>query len=97
MQQQQEDIEAIDEKVDMTIDTVIGIGDKVIQHDKEIGELETGLEKVEERVDDVEEDLGETKIKVEEIDNKVIIQSCSISCVKRKKLMNLMKVIANYK
>ena len=86
MQQQQEDIEAIDDKVDMTIDTVIGIGDKVIQHDKEIGELETGLEKVEERVDDVEEDLGETKIKVEEIDNKVIIQLCSISCVERKNL-----------
>ena len=30
------------------------------------------MEQLEERVDDVEDDIGETKIKVEEIDNKVI-------------------------
>ena len=71
LQQQQEDIEELDTKVDATIDTVVTIGDKVIEHDKEIGELGEGLERVEERVDDVEEDLGDTKIKVEEIDNKV--------------------------
>ena len=52
--------------------TVITLGDKVIEHDKEIGELEEGLEKIEERVDDVEEDQEEAKIKIEEIDNKVI-------------------------
>ena len=44
----------------------------MIEHDKEIGDLEEGMEQLEERVDDVEEDIGETKIKVEEIDNKVI-------------------------
>ena len=58
--------------MDATVDTVIAIGDKVIEHDKEIGDLEEGMEQLEERVDDVEEDMGETKIKVEEIDNKVI-------------------------
>ena len=71
LEQQQEDIADLDVKVDATIGTVITIGDKIIEHDKEIGELEEGLEQVEERVDDVEEDLGDTKIKVEEIDNKV--------------------------
>ena len=71
LQQQQEDIADLDEKVDATVGTVITIGEKVVEHDKEIGELGEGLEKVEERVDDVEEDLGDTKIKVEEIDNKV--------------------------
>ena len=71
IQQQQEDIAELDTKVDTTIDTVVAIGDKVIEHDKEIGELGEGLEKIEERVDDVEDDLGETKLKVEEVDNKV--------------------------
>ena len=61
----------LDEKVDATIDTVVTIGDKVIEHDKEIGELGEGLERVEERVIDAEEDISETKIKVEEIDKKV--------------------------
>ena len=73
VQQQKEDIADIDMKVDATIDTVVSIGDKVIEHDKEIGDLEVGLEKIEERVDDVEDDMVETKIKVEEIDNKVFI------------------------
>ena len=50
---------------------MVTMGDKIIEHDKEIGELETGMEKIEERVEDVEEDVGETKLKVEEIDNKV--------------------------
>ena len=71
VQQQQEDIADLDEKVDVTIDTAVAIGDKVIEHDKEIGELEEGIEKIEERVDDVKEDMGEAKIKTEEIDNKV--------------------------
>lgn len=71
VEQQKEDLADLDTKVDVTIGTVISIGDKVIEHDKEIGELGEGLEKIEERVDDVEEDVGETKIKVEEIDNKV--------------------------
>ena len=65
----------LDTKVDATIGTVVAIGDKVIEHDEEIGELGEGLERVEERVDDVEEDLGETKVKVEEIDNKVRTKS----------------------
>ena len=73
IEQQREDIADLDTKVDATMDTVITIGDKVVKQDQEIGELQTGLEKVEERVDDVEEDLGETKVKVEEIDNKVRI------------------------
>ena len=71
VQEQKEDIADLDVKVDTTIGTVITMGEKVVEHDKEIGELGEGLEKVEERVDDVEEDLGETKIKVEDIDNKV--------------------------
>lgn len=73
LQQQQEDIADLDVKVDATIGTVVTIGGKVVEHEKEIGELGEGLVKVEERVDDVEEDLGDTKIKVEEIDNKVSI------------------------
>ena len=32
------------------------------------------MEQLEERVDDVEDDIGDTKIKVEEIDNKVILK-----------------------
>ena len=71
IEQQKEDIADLDTKVDATMDTVIIIGDKVIEHDKEIGELEEGLEKIEERVDDVEEEQEEAKIKIEEIDNKV--------------------------
>ena len=51
--------------------TVITLGGKVIEHDKEIGELEEGLGKVGERVDDVEVEQKEAKIKIEEIDNKV--------------------------
>ena len=73
IEQQREDIAELDTKVDSTIDTVITIGDKVVRHDQEIGDLQTGLENVEERVDDAVEDLGETKVKLEEIDNKVCI------------------------
>ena len=87
LQQQQEDIEELDTKVDATIDTVVTIGDKVIEHDKEIGELGEGLERVEERVDDVEEDLGDTKIKVEEIDNKV----CTVTVIE-----DLTRVVISY-
>ena len=72
VQQQQEDMADLDEKVDATIDTVINIGDKVIEHDMEIGELGEELERVEERVDDVDTDLTNAKIKVEEIDCKVM-------------------------
>ena len=71
VEKQQKEMVVLDTKVDATIGTVVAIGDKVIEHDEEIGELGEGLERVEERVDDVEEDLGETKVKVEEIDNKV--------------------------
>ena len=74
VQQQKEDIAELDTKVDATIDTVTSIGDTVVRHDKEIGELESGLDKIEERVDDVEVDMVETKIKVEEIDNKVLFR-----------------------
>ena len=71
LDQQKEDTAKLDTKVDATIGTVVTIGDKVIEHDKEIGELETGLGRVEERVDDVEGNQEETKIKIEEIDKKV--------------------------
>lgn len=71
VQQQREDITALDEKVDSTVDTVVTIGGKVVEHDKEIGELGKGLERVEEKVEEVDEGLGETKVKVEEIDKKV--------------------------
>ena len=71
LQQQQEVVADLDVKVDATAETVVTIGDKVIEHDKEIGELGVGLEKVEERVEDVEENVGDTKVKVEGIDNKV--------------------------
>ena len=71
LQQQQEDMTVLDTKVDATIGTVVTIGGKVTEHEQEIGQLGEGLERVEERVDDVEEDLGDTKMKMEEIDNKV--------------------------
>ena len=71
MEQQKDDIADLDTKVDATMGTVITLGDKVIEHDKEIGELEEGLGKIEERVDDVEVEQEEAKIKIEEIDNKV--------------------------
>ena len=61
----------LDTKVDATISTVIAIGDTVVEHDRDIRDLEEGLERVEENVMEVVEDLGETKVKVEEIDNKV--------------------------
>ena len=79
LQQQQEDIADLDVKVDATMGTVFTIGGKVVEHEKEIGELGEGLVKVEERVDDVEDDLGDTKIKVEEIDNKVSTHNYTIS------------------
>ena len=87
VQQQKEDIAELDTKVDATIDTVTSIGDTVVRHDKEIGELESGLDKIEERVDDVEDDMVETKIKVEEIDNKVL--SRILCTIAKTMIMNL--------
>lgn len=78
VQQQKDGMAALDTRVDATVETVITIGDKVIEHDKEIGDLGEGLGKIEERVDDVEEDLGGAKIKIEEIDNKVILTYSNI-------------------
>ena len=82
LDQQKEDTAKLDTKVDATIGAVVTIGDKVIEHDKEIGELETGLCKVEERVDDVEGNQEETKIKIEEIDKKVgiVMTTMTTSC-----------------
>ena len=78
VQQQKEGMAALDTRVDATVETVITIGDKIIEHDKEIGDLGEGLVKIEDRVDDVEEDLGGAKIKIEEIDNKVILTYSNI-------------------
>ena len=69
--QQKEDIGKLDIKVDTTVDTVVTIGGKVIEHEQEIGQLGEGMERVEERLEEVDEGLGETRVKVEEIDKEV--------------------------
>lgn len=73
VQETKETVNVIHKKVDATIDTVITIGEKVIEHDQDISKLQKEVDTLDERVDDVEDDLGETKVKVEAIDNKVTI------------------------
>ena len=72
VQEQQIDISELDEKVDGTMGTVISIGEKVVEHDNELGDLEVGVQKVEEKMDDVEQDMSEAKIKVKSLDNKTM-------------------------
>ena len=71
VQQTKGTVTDIDKKVGATMNTVVTLGEHVIEQDKDISKLQTDVDVLEERVDDVEEDLGETKVKVEEIDNKV--------------------------
>lgn len=80
---QQDQLVALDMKVTATIETVVNLGDHVIQQSGEISELRKDMDVLDERVEDVEEDLGETKVKVEEIDNKVTeLQTCIALCKK---------------
>ena len=53
MEQQEENIAELDTKVDVAMDNVVTIGDKVMEHDKEIDELGDGLERLDEKLDDV--------------------------------------------
>ena len=53
MEQQEENIAELDTKVDVAMDNVVTIGDKVMEHEKEIDELGDGLERLDEKLDDV--------------------------------------------
>lgn len=76
---QQDQLVALDMKVTATIDTVVNLGDHIIQQSGEISELQKDMDDLEERVEEVEEDLRETNVKVEEIDNKVTeLQTCKV-------------------
>ena len=54
MEQQEENIAELDTKVDVAMDSVVTIGDKVMEHEKEIIELGDGLERLDEKLDDVD-------------------------------------------
>ena len=68
-----EDIDDLDKKVGTTMNTVVSLGDHVIEQGKDISKVRDDVDNLGERVDDVEGDLTDTKAKVEEIDNKVNI------------------------
>ncbi|XP_060592918.1 uncharacterized protein LOC132747532 [Ruditapes philippinarum] len=67
-----EDIDDIDTKVAATMNTVVSLGDHVIEQGKDISKVRDDVGNLGERVDNVEEDLTDTKVKVEEIDNKTM-------------------------
>ena len=71
LQQQQEDMVVLDTKVVATVGKVVKIDTKVTELNKDVAGLGEGLDKVVERVDVVEDDIGDAKIKMEELDNKV--------------------------
>ena len=54
MEQQEENIAELDTKVDVAMDSVVTIGDKVMEHEKEIIELGDGLERLDEKLVDVD-------------------------------------------
>lgn len=62
---QQNEMGALNMKVTATIDTMAKQSGEITDIQKDLGTLE-------ERVEVVEDDLGDTKVKVEEIDNKVV-------------------------
>ncbi|XP_060592917.1 uncharacterized protein LOC132747531 [Ruditapes philippinarum] len=67
-----EDIDDLDKKVGATMNTVVSLGDHVIEQGKDISKVRNDVGNLGERVDNVEEDLTDTKVKVEEIDNKTM-------------------------
>ncbi|XP_060592919.1 uncharacterized protein LOC132747533 [Ruditapes philippinarum] len=72
IQQAQEDIDDLDKKVGATMNTVVSLGDHVIEQGKDISKVRDDVGNLGERVDNVEEGLTDTKVKVEEIDNKTM-------------------------
>ncbi|OWF40847.1 hypothetical protein KP79_PYT09249 [Mizuhopecten yessoensis] len=62
----------LDKRVTKTEKEVKGLKTTVDRHDKEIKTVKTGIKTVTKRVDVVEKDLEETKVKIEEIDNKTM-------------------------
>lgn len=71
LDQQQQVVSDLEVKVGATMNTVISLGDHVVQQHEEIKHVQNDVERIEERVDVVENDVNDTKVKVEEIDNKV--------------------------
>ena len=72
VQDQQAEVSELDEKVTGTMNVVTSIGEKVVEHDKEIEDLESGFQAAEERMDNVEQDMGKTMIQVKSIDEKTL-------------------------
>lgn len=73
IQQVQDDVSVLDNKVVKTMTTVVSLGEHVIEQDKEMDQVKKDLDILDEKVENVEEDLVVTKDKVEDIDNKVFI------------------------
>ncbi|XP_033738375.1 uncharacterized protein LOC117325953 [Pecten maximus] len=65
-------VKALDKKVKNVEADVKGVKTAVDKQGKDIKSVESGLQNVEKRVDVVEKDLDETKVRVEEIDNKTM-------------------------
>ncbi|WAR00448.1 hypothetical protein MAR_024820 [Mya arenaria] len=72
MEQQQMVVTDLETKVGATINTVVSLGDHVLKQGEEIATLTTNVDQIDERVNEVETDLSDTKLKIEEIDNKTI-------------------------
>ncbi|XP_033750085.1 uncharacterized protein LOC117334516 [Pecten maximus] len=72
VKQQKGDINVLSTQVTKTSKKVDVVDKKVDKQGKEIKTVKTGLKTVNKRVDVVEKDLDETKIKVEEVDNKTM-------------------------
>ncbi|XP_021368570.1 uncharacterized protein LOC110460155 [Mizuhopecten yessoensis] len=72
VEQQKGDINVLNTKVTETTAKVDVVDKKVDKQGKEIVTVKTGLKATNKRVDNVEKDLDETKIKVEEVDNKTM-------------------------
>ncbi|XP_021373485.1 uncharacterized protein LOC110463308 isoform X2 [Mizuhopecten yessoensis] len=70
--QTKQKVNTLDKKVTNTEKEVKGMKTTVDRHDKEIKTVKTGIKTVTKRVDVVKKDLEETKVKVEEIDNKTM-------------------------
>lgn len=77
--------------MDATITTVVSVGERVIEQDKDISKVKSDLDHLDERVDVVEEDLTDTKVKVEDIDNKVLLLKNNIHSVFETKLKTKIK------
>ena len=54
MERQEKNIAELNTKVDVAMDNVVTIGDKVMEHDKEIVELGDGLERLDEKLGDID-------------------------------------------